>query len=72
MTDALVAVCTTYGKYWSQARRREEAGATGVRTRFTSRARAVAYRSRRTVLERADNNRVFGRMARAYLRRTSS
>jgi len=72
LTDALVAVCTTYGKYWSQARRREEAGTTGVRTRFASQARAVAYRSRRTVLERADNNRVFGRMARAYLRRSAS
>lgn len=72
MAEALVAVCTAYGKFWWQARRREATGPTDVSTRFASRARALGYRTRRTVLERADSNALFGRMARAYLKRSSS
>lgn len=72
LTDALVAVCTSYGKFWWQVRKRAEAGPADLTTRVGSRVRALSYRARLGVLERADGNRVFGRIARAYLKRTSA
>jgi hypothetical protein len=73
MEDALVAVSQSYARLWSRTRRRGTpnddlplpAGA-------VSRARAVGYRAKVAVLERADSSKVFGSIARAYLRRTSS
>ncbi|MDQ3629386.1 MAG: hypothetical protein M3419_11350 [Actinomycetota bacterium] len=72
MMQALVAVCATYGKFWWQARRREDMSSADASTRFASRARVLGYQARRSVLERADSNALFGRLARAYLRRSAS
>lgn len=72
LMEALVAACTSYGKFWWQARRRDDVISADVTTRVASRVRALGYRARVTVLERADNNAMFGRIARAYLKRTSS
>lgn len=69
--EALIVVCRTYGQFWWRARRREGTGSTDSATLLTSRARAIGYQAKIAVLERADNNKVFGRIARAYLRRTS-
>jgi hypothetical protein len=71
MQVALVAVSQAYAKYWSNNRGREETVSADVSTRAASRARALTYRARISVLERADHNRVFGWMARTYLKRSS-
>ena len=68
---ALVAVSRAYAKYWSNHRGREETVSADVSTRVASRARALAYRTRISVLERADHNKMFGWVARTYLKRTS-
>ncbi|MGI8614460.1 MAG: hypothetical protein ACR2KL_11035 [Nocardioidaceae bacterium] len=72
MTDALAAVCTAYGHSWWRSRRREPALSTDSTTRMSSRARAVGYRAKIAVLERADDNAIFGRVARSYLKLTAS
>jgi hypothetical protein len=68
---ALAAVSRAYGQYWSRTRRREESATVGLPARLSSGARALSYRTKTTVLERADRSRVFGRLARAYLKRSS-
>ncbi|MBA2558952.1 MAG: hypothetical protein H0V07_03545 [Propionibacteriales bacterium] len=72
MSAALVAACTTYGHFWWRARRRDDISSADAATRLGSRARALGYHLRITVLERADHNKMFGRLARAYLKRESS
>lgn len=72
MVDALAALSRSYARYWSRNRRREETESTVLTTRLASRARALSYRVRISILERADHNQVFGRIARAYLKRSSS
>jgi hypothetical protein len=71
MQAALVAVSQAYATFWSNNRRHEQTVSADVSTRAASRARALIYRVRISVLERADDNRVFGSIARTYLKRTS-
>lgn len=70
--DALVAVTSAHAQHWTRTRRRKETDPVGLSTRLTGSARALSYRARITVLERADDSKVFGRMARAYLKRDST
>lgn len=72
MTEALARVCTVYGRYWWQMRRPHSAVAGDSNVRLASRARAMRYQVKARFLERADSSKMLGRLARAYLRRTSS
>lgn len=72
LTEALVAVCTKYARYWWQARRTESAVTSDSYVRLASNARAIPYQAKARILEKADSNKLLGRLARAYLRRTSS
>jgi hypothetical protein len=70
--DALVAVSNAYAQHWSNTRRRKANEVVSLPTRFAGNARALSYRTRVSVLERADGNKMFGRIARAYLKRAST
>jgi hypothetical protein len=70
--DALVAVSSAYAQHWSSTRRRKDSELGSLPARLTGNARALSYRTRLSVLERADGNKVFGRIARAYLKRASN
>lgn len=70
--DALVAVSSAYAQHWSSTRRRRTGELGSLPARMTSNARALSYRTRVSVLERADGNKVFGRIARTYLKRASN
>jgi hypothetical protein len=70
--DALVAVSSAYAQHWSSTRRRKDRELGSLPARLTGNARALSYRTRLSVLERADGNKVFGRIARAYLKRASN
>ena len=70
--DALVAVSNAYAQHWSSTRRRKANEVVSLPTRFAGNARALSYRTRVSVLERADGSKMFGRIARAYLKRAST
>ncbi len=72
LTEALTAVCSSYGRFWWRVRRPESAPASNSSVRRASSGRALSYRAKSGLLERADSSKVVGRIARAYLKRKSS
>jgi hypothetical protein len=71
MTAALVGVCTKYAQHWWQRRHQESAATTESNVRLASGARALSYQAKASLLEKADDNKVIGRLARMYLKRGS-
>jgi hypothetical protein len=63
----LTGTVESYGRYWWRTRTRRNAPAAGSAERAASGARALVYRAKVGLLERADHNRVLGWAARRYL-----
>jgi hypothetical protein len=69
MEVALTAVSRAHGRYWTKTRRRVDGAAPiSLPERLSGGARGASYRAKATLLERADHSRLFGRLARAYLK----
>lgn len=64
---ALTGTVEHYGDYWWRTRRRKEGPSARGAERAASGTRALAYRTRVGMLERADRNRFLGWAARRYL-----
>jgi hypothetical protein len=65
---ALVSVAEAYGDFWWRARRADPASDAGAKSRLSSWARAVAFRSRAEALQRADRSPLLHRAALLYTR----
>jgi hypothetical protein len=68
MEVALAAVSRAHGRYWTKTRRRVDGAPISFPERLSGGARAASYRAKATLLQRADHSRLFGRLARAYLK----
>ena len=67
---ALVSVAEAHGTFWWRTRRADRASDAGTRSRLSSWARAVAFRSRAEALNRADRSPLLHRAALLYTRRS--
>lgn len=67
---ALVSVAEAYGTFWWRSRRTDTASEAGAKSRLSSWARAVAFRSRAEALDRADRSPLLHRAALVYTRRS--
>lgn len=67
---ALVSVAEAYGTFWWHSRQADPASDAGAKSRLSSWARAVAFRSRAEALDRADRSPLLHRAALLYTRRS--
>jgi len=65
---ALVSVAEAYADFWWRARRADPASDAGAKSRLSSWARTVAFRSRAEALDRADRSPLLHRAALLYTR----
>jgi hypothetical protein len=68
---ALTVVAEKYGDTWSNTRNRRRGSKADRRTRLSSSARSLAFRSRVRALNAADSNQYLARAAAWYLRRSA-
>ncbi len=69
LLDALAGVCTTYANRWWKSRPHENEASGESSIRVGSAARAVTYRAKAQVLDRAEHNRALRWLTLAYLRK---